>query len=188
MSDSGEALPFASLMQALRALTEQSATGTLMIATDDNHSARFVLDRGGIVAVAFGRLRGMEAVAAMRGIRAGRHRFARGVQVGASESQSLPPTPELVATLLGDGGPAQPSAEPGDTLATAPDRIRAVVVEEVAELLGPIATLICDEHFASRGVPTGRRALEGLLEALAAELPDPTRARALRERVLARID
>lgn len=64
------------ILTALRTRMIQKKSGTLFIATDDNASARFSLDKGQLTHCSYKRLKAQEAVEAFCGITGGRYSFS----------------------------------------------------------------------------------------------------------------
>jgi len=158
-------------------LSDQKASGTVFIATRDNHIAQMMLDRGEIVFIFFAGKRGQEALSLVTEIREGRYRFQEGGVV--PRGMPLPPTREILLAL--SSGPAQaPSfaeaapAPEGKGLSAA----QMTLLEScLADCIGPMATIICEDHFGSAG------SFQAAVDALAAEIPSPGQARKFREMV-----
>ena len=170
---------YAELMQALKSLAREASSGTMFIATPDNQFARIVLREGHVVSLSFRTKHGAEALPLIRDIRAGRFKFSAG-QVAVDDSSALPTNRDVLRLLLGDhahAGPAQ--AVPADRLAQMP----RIAERVLAEYLGPIAGVVCEEHLGKLGVPREATDAADFIEALAREVRDPAHARSFRERV-----
>jgi hypothetical protein len=100
----------------------------------------------------------------------------------------LPPTPDLLILLLDENAevPA-PTQTHAPTIAAIPDSLRATIERELAEFLGPMAALICEEHFARAGGPDSPTSLVHLVEAIAQEIRDPAKEAEFRRRVLSNL-
>lgn len=97
-------LAFSELLEVLRDLCRKRRTGTLFIHSDTNHSVRIGIEDGTIFFCAFGRYRGMRAVAEISRIQFGRYSFADVIFKGAPPA-ALPPTAEILAALeAAEGG------------------------------------------------------------------------------------
>ena len=84
----------------------------------------------------------------MRTFTAGRYRF-QGETVDRTDP-GLPPTPDLLVLLSPEHTKAVglPQTESATGTANAPESLRVLIERELAEFLGPMATLICAEHLA----------------------------------------
>lgn len=189
----------AALVRELRALCAAKRTGTLFIATADNQSARIGLHDGEIVSLVFRNRRGLEAIEHIRKIAGGRFNFADTVVDRASAGE-LPVTPDLLGLLAGQlpapspvkpivpradvpSPPARASSTPSPQLA----KVQAVIEAELTEFVGPIAPLLCREHMA-RATATGPPLdVAALVESIAREVGDRTKADRFRQQALARL-
>jgi hypothetical protein len=177
---------YAELMGALEGLHQQRSTGTLFIATPDNHFGRIVLREGEIVSLVFGTKSGEAAIPFIRAVKSGKFRFSQG-QTPTDASESLPPSPVLLRRLSTSlAPPPVPKVPPAIDLSRL-GQIYKVIEEELVEFVGPIASLICSEHKAKFGAIAKTSSLYSLLESVANEIGDPDKARQFKERVWARI-
>jgi hypothetical protein len=158
-------------------LSDQKASGTVFIATRDNHIAQMMLDRGEIVFIFYAGKRGHEALNLLTTIREGRYRFQEGGVV--SRGVPLPPTREILLTL--SSGPGQVPSHANDAHAPEGRGLSAAqknLLEScLADCIGPMAAIICEDHFSSAG------SFQATVDALAAEIPSPGQARKFREMV-----
>ena len=192
MSPETPALSYRQLMLELGALCAARRTGTMFIATTDNHSARIGVMLGEIVSLAFRAQRGMDAVDHLRKISAGRFSFSDTV-MDKGARHDLPDTADLLALLIGDD-PVQPQPRPFSAPAVTAHAgsaqlamARAAIEEELTEFLGPIAPLLCRAHLdraAAAGPPWDWRAL---VDAVAREIGDPTKEERFKHQALARL-
>lgn len=171
------------LIAALKSLCRESNSGTMYIATPDNQFARIVLKDGAITSLSFRTKHGAEALPLIRGIPAGRFKFSPG-QVAIDAEHSLPPHYDAIAFLSADVGPAMSAAKNGVSraaLAQAPK----VIENALADFLGPIASIVCEEYLLKHGTPQTSEALHHCLDVLMREIGDPAKARRFRTAVLA---
>ena len=199
--DPAAPMSYRQLMTELGSLCADMRTGTMFIATTDNHSARVGLKHGEIVSLVFRTQRGLEALDHIRKITAGRFSFSEGFVDKAAQAD-LPHTAELLAILVGEESPLPPPAPP-PRLATVPRapapaatlaadhpqvaRAQAVIESELTEFVGPIAPLLCRDHVAravAAGPPWDWRAL---VEAVAREIGDPAKEERFKQQTLARL-
>ena len=197
------------LIAELRSLCAAKRTGTLFIITLENHPAQLVLRDGEIVGLSYRLTRGPDALAPLKVFGAARYRFQQ--ESVQSADPRLPPTAEILALLspgsasvgVGRQSPpptdhptggaeppsgARPAASGGPSLdAEAFGRLRPLIERELAEFLGPMAPLICDEHLAGR-TGLGSQEVARLVEAIAREIGDPAKEARFTQRVLSLID
>lgn len=173
---------YTELMQALKSLCREASSGTMFIATPDNQFARIALRDGHVVSLSFRTKHGAEALPLIRDIRAGRFKFSAG-QVAADDDAALVGKGvDLLQQLLGDhahGGRAH--AIPAHRLVQMP----RIAERVLAEFLGPIAGVVCEEHLGKLGAPREAAAAADFIEALACEVRDPVQARHFREQLWA---
>ena len=181
MGDSDPVLTYRQLIAEVRRLCAQRQTGWLFITTSDNHSVRFGLENGAIVALMFRNQTGLEALAAIQRVLKGSLSFSSGPP-SAKPQAGLPPTPELLALLQSAATDHPDEADTGsgpldETLA----RSRPIIEAELVEQLGPMARLVIDEH-----LPAASN-LTDLIDSLARELSDPAKSASFKERVRRRL-
>ena len=169
------------LIAALRSLCRESKSGTMYIATPDNQFARIVLKDGAITSLSFRTKHGAEALPLIRSIPAGRFKFSPG-QLAVDAESSLPPDYDAIAFLCAD---LVPDAAAKNGLARAAlTRAPKLIETALADFLGPIASMVCEEHLLKHGPPQTSQALHDFLDALAREIGDPAKARRFRTAVL----
>src|SRR3954464_923378 len=95
-----EILSYDALIREVRRLCLEARTGTLFIATSENHAVRIVVQRGEITHVLARGQVGMAAVASIKQITGGRLTYSEDAVDGGAP-QSLPTTAELLAMLGG---------------------------------------------------------------------------------------
>ena len=93
-------LNYDALIQEVRRLCLEARTGTIFIATSENHAVRIVIQRGAITHVVARGQAGMAAMAPIKEISGGRLTYSEGA-IDAGKPQSLPTTSELLAMLSG---------------------------------------------------------------------------------------
>ena len=181
MGDNDPVLTYRQLIAEVRRLCVQRQTGWLFITTSDNHSVRFGLQNGAIVALTFRNKTGMEALAAIQQVLKGSLSFSNGLPDPKPQA-GLPPTSELLALLqsAATDHPDEADTGPG-SLDEALARSRAVIEKELIEYLGPMARLVIDEHIAAA------TKLTDLIDSLAREINDPAKSASFRERVRERL-
>ena len=181
MGDSDPVLTYRQLIAEVRRLCVQRQTGWLFITTSDNHSVRFGLQNGAIVALTFRNKTGMEALAAIQQVLKGSLSFSNGLP-DPKPQPGLPPTSELLALLQSAATDHPDEADTGPGLLDeALARSRPIIEAELVEYLGPMARLLLDEH-----VPAASN-LTDLIDSLAREISDPAKSASFKERVSERL-
>lgn len=159
----------------LRQFCNKKRSGMLFAATDANQMARIELQQGKISDISFMHKRGSVALSLLTRIQAGRARFSEGVLSESNAQREPLPKSEDILDYL-DKAPAQASAPPtatgaGKSSASALEPADREVLEALmAEYIGPVAGVICEEHFASGAD------LDSTVAALAVEIGDRERA------------
>lgn len=189
-----EFTPFPSLMEQIAKLCGQRQTGTVMLVSDDNRMGQIHLRAGEIVSVTCRGRRGRDALGILRTMQAARLSFvAGGVDAaqavewasktvldylngllpdlpgqgngGAAAQPGLAATaavaaPKPVAPVAAPAAAPKPAAAVGVTAET-----KAVFEKVMLSYIGPMAQIVCAEHFATA---TNARALTLVL---AGEIP-----------------
>jgi hypothetical protein len=185
-----EFTPLPSLLEQIANLCGQRQTGTVMLVSDDNRMGQMHLRAGEIVFVMCRGRRGRDALGIMRTMQAARLSFVAGA-VDAAEaidwasktvldylSGLLPDLPGQGSAGAPPGGagaaaafaarpvaPAPAAApQPASAVAITP-AIRAMFEQVMLAYIGPMAQIVCSDHFANA---TDARALT---LALATEIP-----------------
>ncbi|MGH7415319.1 MAG: hypothetical protein ACREKJ_14065 [Candidatus Rokuibacteriota bacterium] len=184
MSDDPDLLRHDQLIVELRALCAAQRSGTMFIITTENHAAQFVLRDGEIVGLTYRLLRGPDALAGMKSFTGGRYRFQD--ETIERTDPRLPATADLLALLIPERAAAMepPPAQPPTGVEAVPDRVRLLIERELAEFLGPMAALICQEHLAQGANLASPREISRLVETIAKEIGDPAKEARFKQRIL----
>ena len=201
MSPEPAPMSYRQLMTELGALCAAKRTGTMFIATTDNHAARIGLRQGDIVSLVFRAQRGLEALDHIRKITAASFRFSDAV-LDRLAHPDLPHTADLLALMVGEESPLPPPA-PAPPIAAAPRppaaaaappvghpqlvRAQAVIESELTEFVGPIGPLLCREHIARTAAAGPPWDWRELVEAVAREIGDPAKEARFTQQTLARL-
>ncbi len=178
-----ESIAFPLVVETLRQLCAEERTGTVFIVSDDNRMAQVHLHGGDVAAVLCRGRRGHDALLLMQSMARARLRFEDG-PVARGEADAAA-TQAILAYL--DGSRTQaPNSGPGKerrsvertplvAAAAPPDGVlsattRAIFERILTEYIGPMAQIICQDHFDSA---KGAR-LTAL--ALAGEIPNQAHA------------
>jgi len=173
-----EYIPFLEIVDKLKKLCDSRQTGTLFVATKLNRSAQVMIDDGEIVYMYFYNKRGQEALELMATIEAGTFRFQEGTVT--SRRGPIPETSIILQTLAKatDESGTPVSAGAGNSLSR---REKATLEECLAEYIGPMAAIICEDHFGSvADFPTA-------VDVLAAEIPSVDQRGLFKEKVMAKM-
>ncbi len=177
----------------LRHICDGGETGTLSLATRENHYASISIKDGQIIGVAYRQSKGAAALENIRKVRAGRFTFAPGVLRHSEVDDSLPPSKALFEFLgIGEIKPATavrttepaPKTEPSENTNGA---ARQAIELEATEYLGPMAAIICEEHFARVGNLNNKENLQSVLEGIAGELGDDAKGEDFKKGVITRL-
>jgi Domain of unknown function (DUF4388) len=176
-------IPFSEIVSEIGSLCKQKATGTLFIATRENRSAQIMLDKGEIVYIFFSSKRGQEALDLMAKMSEGRYRFQEGGII--SRRMQLPPTQTILQILSTDSKQLPSASREQEKKASVRSGLSAeqksILETCLAECIGPMAAIICEDHFSSAGD------LSAAIEALAGEIPSAGQVKKFREMVSARL-
>lgn len=184
------------LVEILRDLVESEETGTLYLATNDNHAASFGLENGNLVSIRCQGFKGINALDALLGIESGRCRFVAHSAGLYEKAAPLPPTQELLGILETQrvGATSAPPATGtaplqtgnGSGVALPLSDCRSIVTEEATEYLGPMGGFVCDELF-DEVAPTTIEDVTTIIDRVANEIGDPKREKEFKTRVLQRL-
>lgn len=180
-------LPYATIIETLEQHCAARHSGTLFITSQSNASIRFILIDGRIVSMAQRRELGLEALDSIKQMQSGRLRFTPGLMYSPDGQQHLPNTAELIELLLDPDDSTYESSNSSDPVTlfeisednlvpaagTIDKRtVRMVVEFQLTEIVGPMASIICDEHFASAGNYLHQIEIVLLLKSISAEIGD----------------
>lgn len=179
-----ELLPYQSLIETVRDYCTQRRTGTVFIVSSDNRMAQVHLESGAIVALLCRGRRGLDAIAHIRDMIAGRLRFDDNVvSARGAESFDTDKTLALLGCGAGTGGTAaapRPAAVPRPAASGA--GAAGITAQEAARLeailiqyIGPMGEIVCADHVAEAA---NARAL---VAALSGEVPDKSQAQFVRD-------
>lgn len=193
MSEEKPLSSYKEIVWKLRHICDGGETGTLSLATRENHYASISIKDGQIIGIAYRQSKGAAALENIRKVRAGRFTFAPGVLRHSEVDASLPPSKALFEFLgIGETKPAAavritesaPKSEPSDNTNGA---ARQAIELEATEYLGPMAAIICEEHFARVGNLNNKENLQSVLEGIAGELGDDAKGEDFKKRVITRL-
>jgi hypothetical protein len=179
-------LPFQGIVDYLKQLCAQGRSGTVFLVSDDNRMAQVRLDNGQIASLLCRNLRGLEALGILRGMRHARLRFdetflAKGENDHLSNQAIFeqlfaegPATPGATQAAT-QGGLGAPAVRPAPGMPAPPallltPHIKATIERVMTQYIGPMAQIICEDHFDAAGN------MHALVELLAGEISAPQQA------------
>lgn len=173
-----EMLPYQCLIEMVRDYCTQRRTGTVFIVSSDNRMAQVHLESGAIVALLCRGRRGLDAIAHIRDMIAGRLRFDDNfVSAQGAERFDTDQTLALLGCAAQPAGRARAApATPAAAAAGPVSQQQAAKLEAILiQYIGPMGEIVCADHVAEAG---NARAL---VAALSGEVPDKDQAAFVRE-------
>lgn len=175
-----QSLSLSAIVAQLRKLCKEKQTGALHIIDKGHLLGQISLENGDIISLSAKKHQGIDALPILLSIESGDIAFASSAL--SAPRMSLPPTSEILAILEGTksaGKSSQPSMQ--NSKAPLTDASKAILEQTLKEFIGPIAKMICTDHFHT--VTT----LAAAIDALADEIPNPQAVTQFRERVQQRL-
>ena len=173
--------PLAALVEKIAGMCAQGISGTAVLISDDNRLAQVQMLEGAIVFVGCRGRRGRDALGIMRTMKLARFNLEPGSDLKGVVLDL--PTQTVLDYLSGElaelpakcaGGevpraaaPVSRMSAPTDTPAVLSPVIKAKLEGLLAEYIGPMAAIVCDEHCGEAGD------IRSLAHALAKEIPAP---------------
>ncbi|MET0029291.1 MAG: hypothetical protein ABW101_16800 [Candidatus Thiodiazotropha sp.] len=196
----GGLLDHRGFMHALVTLCRDKSSGTVFYNLESGLSARMVLNHGEICWLAFGELRGVDALQAIREIERGRMSFNPLLKLAIGK-QALPTTPEILRTI--NTREAHSFSTPPQAIASVTatasaeetvsgrtfdrERVFEVVSGEAMEFLGPIAKLLCQDYMKSMGALLSGNEIKKLINAIVQDIGDEEKVRRFKDGVKKRL-
>ena len=171
-----ELIPYQSLMDTVRDYCAQRRTGTVFIVSSDNRMAQVHLQGGAIVALLCRGRRGLDAIASIRDMIAGRLRFDENF-VSASTTERFDTDKTLALLGCAEGGPppappvAPASARQAKQSGAGVSAAHAAKLEAILiQYIGPMGEIVCADYAAEA------TDVRSLITALSGEVPDKAQA------------
>lgn len=183
-------LTYAQLLDELRQACVEKQTGTMMIATKDNQLARILLRDGEIVSINYRLQNGRDAVPLLKEIKQARIKFSLGKTAGGGDrgAGNLPSTAEILRLLGADNAtPAPVTATTGSVSVDQLPQAMKIIEAELIEVLGPLASLVWNEHVTPTDKPVSASKLRLLIDNLAKEIGDPAKVQRFKDVVWQKI-
>jgi hypothetical protein len=175
-------------MHELQRSCNEKRTGTLLIATKDNHLARIYLENGVITFVSYGLKKGVEAIIPIKEITQARVKFSQ-KQIGGHHGEKLPSTAEILHLLAGEQRVPTTTARltPNSITGDQMPGVLKVIESELVEFLGPLAVIVWSEQLERYGKPSNPSQLQALIDNLAMEIGDPSKVKRFRQQIWQKI-
>ncbi len=176
-----ELLPFLRVVDYLKQLCAQGRSGTVFLVSDDNRMAQVRLDKGQIASLLCRNRRGLEALGILRSMQHARLRFD-GSFMAKDENDNLSTQAIFDDLFSAFGGAAPAAAAPPAAPARGPalmltPQVKATIQRVMTQYIGPMAEIICDDHFDAAGN------LQALVQLLAGEISAPEQAARFRAEI-----
>ena len=170
----GDALgSYEQMMAELKRLCAEGRTGTLFIATAENHAGQLGLRHGVVVAARFRLKTGLEAARGLAQVRSARFTFMRDHVEPPDPRHPLSST-AVLAVLTGVGG----SSGQSDNLV-----VHNILTGALVEYLGPMAAIVVRDQL--RDAERAGREPADVVDALARLIDEPAGAAAFRKQAAA---
>jgi len=174
---------YGELLETIAGFCADARTGSLFIVSDTNCFARVVIAGGNIIYLEYRLKKGIEAIPLFVEIKHGTLDFKDG-KVISHKASPLPATTDLLAQLGGVApGPASTPKTPAATGSVRPADAFGIIEDELVDILGPMASLVWEEHLEQAGGPEAAIDLGQLIDSVATEIDDPTKAAQFRSHV-----
>jgi hypothetical protein len=176
-----ELFPFQRVVDYLKQLCAQGRSGTLFLVSDDNRMAQVRLDKGQIASLLCRNRRGLEALGILRGMQHARLRFDESF-MAKDENDNLSTQAIFDDLSSAAGGAAAASSGTVPAVAAKPaaaasagalmltPQVKATIQRVMTQYIGPMAEIICDDHFGAAGN------MSALVQLLAGEISAPEQA------------
>lgn len=178
-----EYTPFPNIVEAVQRLCTDQATGSFFIATESNRSAHLMLENGEIVFIYYYNQHGVDALEMMRSIDSGRYKFQKGLIT--DQRDQLPSTDEILRIMSSFTQEVDlKSTSAGPTVSTVQalsTKQKSVFESCLAEYIGPMAAIICEDHLESAAD------IQSATDALVTEIPCAEQAKKFREDVMTKL-
>ena len=163
-------LAYPEFMAQVFRLSSEKRTGTIFITSDDSHLVRMVLNEGKITYLVFDtKFRGYDAIPLIQAIKMGRLQFAEGV---FETAQEVPlPSTEDIFQIFYENYTNEETTQATQTPPNLKDIIEHIK-KALANYIGPIAMIVCDEHIERVGSLKTVGDIFIMLEAVAPEIEE----------------
>lgn len=136
---------FDEFIKALGEFCKSGASGCAFFTSSDNHAGRIIVNAGAITNVIYAVQTGNNALEAMTDILRIKYRFVP-VAVRMAIDSTLPTTDIILRKLASTDGESSPTDSTGAKLTA---QISKAIEESLTDVIGPMATFICEEHLSN---------------------------------------
>ncbi len=194
-------LTYQELISEIRRLSLDKRNGTIFITSTDGHIARIVLNKGTITYLNFdNKHHGSQAIPYIQGIKRARLQFVGGT-FESYQAEILPSTEEIFYQLsavkvipeksseFSNSTKIKPTAETGSELSTPTDFNKAIETIKItlADYIGPIATIICDNYIQTIKLNNTKDYLIVMIKTLALEIEKTDEQEEFKNKLMAKI-
>lgn len=170
---------FSDLADELQRITNEKLTGNIFIASSDNRSARMSFEDGNLVSLLCQGIKGDPALNLITQMPQIRFRFQKGAIPSTQSTTIISSTKDIIGILKSVEALSMPGKQEIKTAKIQNEKgvknhpseqgisqEQKIIIQEVlAECIGPMATILCEDTFDSINT------LEGALDSLASEIP-----------------
>jgi len=185
--------PFFEIIEDIKRLCEQGRTGTIFLVSDNNRMAQVFLENGNIASILCRGQRGQEALNSLSNMQSARFRFDDSIKTSPNRDGLSNQT--VFEALLQAAGKLSGIATSIPSKITAPtppvvassvgfsitEETKKMVQSALTVYIGPFAEIVCEDHFDKASN------LRGLIEQLAAEIPNEMSANQFRSELLRKL-
>ena len=170
----------ASVVAQLQQFYQEKLSGNMTILTQNRQMARIGIMNGSIVALSCANKRGVEALSLLQHFDPNWFQFIKGTS--AITDPDLPPTPDILAILSGvSPASASPDSASNTTIDLLSQQVLTVLKATLAEFMGPVAPMICNEALRQSSD------LRAVIDLLANQIPNRQQAVEFRSRVMQKL-
>lgn len=162
---------YSEIIKKLGLLCQSGETGTFSIATSNNHHATISLKKGKIIGATFRPHTGREALERISQVSSGRCSFLPRT-LRTKEIDASMPAADDISRLLKIEKIAPPSPSASEPMSLPIEPIKEVVQLEVTKYLGPIGSVVCQDHFKRAGKIATMEDLKTVIENIANQISD----------------
>ncbi len=166
---------------------DKKTSGSLFLFAKDNMLIRIILDQGRIIAMACGNNRGMDVIPKIQSITSCRLRVSMNKTL--KEGDALPSTQDIINQLQSKSE-LNPSNANGPIKNITSDQIERalnIIESELIEFLGPMGSIVWEEHMEEMGKLVSADGFESLINQLAEEIGNTEKINTFKKNIKSKI-
>jgi len=183
------------ILGELRKLCGGSATGTVFITTEQNHSAMIIIESGAITGLGYHGKRGRAALELMPEVTGGTFNFNNGRVLKPLCNSDLPATGEILAfledgattPLSSDSAVSEAAQSSPATPFVAPEFAMTILESALAEFMGPVASMVCNSFRDQIERAVDAEMLGSVIESIASNIANPAQAETYKQQMQQRL-